>query len=315
MSDSIDQAFVKQFSDNLMMLAQQKGSRLRGSVRNESQVGESAFYERLGSTSAVKKVSRHSDTPQIDTPHSRRRVDLEAYEIADLIDEADKVKLLIDPASPYAESFMWALGRSADDEIVENAFGSAQTGKEGGTAVALSNSEKICCFDGSTATGVNLNVETLRGAKRYFDENEVDPSLKRYAAISAQALESLLGEVEITSSDYNTVKALVHGEVDSFMGFKFIQTERLLTTAATTAYDVLNGGLDGADDGTAPVGSRRLMFWAEQGLLFAVGQDMKARIAERPDKSHSIQVFASMSMGAVRMEEAQFLEVICDEAA
>jgi hypothetical protein len=314
MSDQIDTAFVKQFKDNLFHLSQQKGSRLRGSVRNESQVGESAFYERLGSSAAIKKTSRHSDTPQIDTPHSRRRVTLEDYEIADLIDEQDKIRLLIDPASAYAQSFMWALGRSADDEIIENAFGTAYAGKEGGTTVALSNSEKLACHDGSETAGSNLNVQTLRAAKRYFDENEVDESINRYMAVSAKALESLLGETEVSSSDFNTVKALVQGEIDTFLGFKFIRTERLLATAATTTYNI-NDGSVGAGTGTAPIGSRRLMAWAEDGLLFAVGKDMVAKISERSDKSYATQVYACMSMGAVRMEESKFLEVICDEAA
>ena len=55
------------------MLGQQKGSRLRASVKNESVVGKNAFVERIGSTAAVDAASRHDDTPRIDTPHSRRR--------------------------------------------------------------------------------------------------------------------------------------------------------------------------------------------------------------------------------------------------
>jgi len=156
MSQSIDQAFVSQFKDNLMQLAQQKGSRFRNFMRNEVQVGESAFYERLGATAAVKKTSRHSDTPQIDTPHSRRRVTLEDYEVADLIDEQDKIRMLLDPSSHYVEAFMWALGRSADDEIIENAFGAAFAGKAGGTSVSLANAQKLACHDGAETAGSNL---------------------------------------------------------------------------------------------------------------------------------------------------------------
>ena len=74
------------------MLGQQKGSRLRASVKNESVVGKNAFVERIGSTAAVDAASRHDDTPRIDTPHSRRRLSLRTSRWADLIDNADKVK-------------------------------------------------------------------------------------------------------------------------------------------------------------------------------------------------------------------------------
>ena len=118
MSSSIDQAFVDQFRANVFHLSQQKGSRLRESVRQEAVRGHEAFFERLGSVTATKKQSRHSDTPLIDTPHSRRRVTLNDYEHADLIDNADKIRTLIDPASPYSQAFMFALGRAMDDDGV-----------------------------------------------------------------------------------------------------------------------------------------------------------------------------------------------------
>ena len=67
-------------------LAQQKGSRLRDAVRSESVTGKSHFFERIGSTAALKRTSRHADTPRVDTPHSRRRATMEDYDWADLID-------------------------------------------------------------------------------------------------------------------------------------------------------------------------------------------------------------------------------------
>ena len=98
MSIQITTAFVQQYSANIQMLSQQMGSLLRDKVRVESVVGKNAFFDQVGSVTAVLKTSRHSDTPQIDTPHSRRRVSLADYEFADLIDQQDKVRLLIDPS-------------------------------------------------------------------------------------------------------------------------------------------------------------------------------------------------------------------------
>jgi hypothetical protein len=138
MSSQITTAFVQQYKNNIFHLAQQKGSRLRPLVRNEMQVGKSAFYERLGSATAVKRLSRHSDTPQIDSAHSRRMVTLEDYDWADLIDQEDKIRLLIDPTSAYSQAAMWALGRAIDDSIIAALGGSAYSGETGTTAVPAS---------------------------------------------------------------------------------------------------------------------------------------------------------------------------------
>ena len=87
MSNQITTAFVEQYSSNIQMLSQQKGSLLRDKVRLETVVGKNAFFDQVGSVTATVRTSRHSDTPQVDTPHSRRRVSLVDYEFADLIDE------------------------------------------------------------------------------------------------------------------------------------------------------------------------------------------------------------------------------------
>ena len=242
MSSEITTAFVKQFSANVFHLSQQKGSRLAPLVRNESQRGKSAFYDRIGAVTAQKRVSRHADTPQIDTPHSRRRVTLVDYEWADLIDDADKLRMLIDPTSDYAQAAMWALGRAKDDVIIENALGNAYGGEEGASTVTLANANKVAAFDGTATTGNNLNIQTLRKVKERFDSNDVDESIPRYIAIGSSQLQALLGETAIQSADYNTVKALVQGEIDTFLGFKFIRTERLATLGSTVTYN--------KDDGT-----------------------------------------------------------------
>lgn len=313
MSVQITEAFVKQYSANVFHLSQQKGSRFQPFVRNETLVGESGFFERLGSVAAVLKTSRHSDTPQLDTPHSRRRVSMNDYEWADLIDKEDMVRTLIDPQSPYAQAAMWALGRSKDDVIRDAALGNAFSGVDGATPVALPNSQKLACTDGAITTGANLNVYTLRLLKRKFMANEVDPSIPLYIAVTSAQLFSLLGENQVTSSDFNTIKALVQGDIDSFMGFKFIQSERLLATTATTTYNVVDGSV-GAGTGTAPIGSRRVIAWAQDGIVMATGKEVRGRISERDDKSYAMQVYASMTIGATRLEEEKVVEVICDEA-
>ena len=307
MSQQITEAFVQQYNANVMMLVQQKGSRLESKVRKESQKGQSQFFDRIGAVAAVLRTGRHSSTPQIDTPHSRRMVTLNDYEWADLVDDQDKIRMLIDPTSEYAMAAAWAFGRSKDDVIIAASLGSAYSGQGGATPVVHPDAQKYAANDGTSFS--NLNVKTLRAVKKMMDQDEVEG--KRYIACTASQIESLLGETSVTSADYNTVKALVQGEVNQFMGFEFVRLERLNLTTSTTATAAT--GVVGT--GASLSGTNRACFaWAEQGLLLSTGEDFVTKISERDDKGYATQVYARMSIGATRMEEEQVVEIICKEA-
>ncbi len=310
MSFSVTEAFVKQFNSNLIILSQQKGSRLQDKVRGETQKGKSQFFDRLGPVTAQKKTSRHSDTPLIDTPHSRRRVTLSTYEHADLIDNADKVRMLIDPASDYANTFVMAFGRAKDDEIIAAASGDAFSGEEGSTSVALPNSQKLASVSGGA--GSNLNVQALRRAKKILDQNDVDPSIRRHVSYTASQQENLLTETETTSSDFNTVRALVQGELNTFLGFNHNRTERHILQSGALSFNETSGAV-GSGSGDAD-GYRKALAWAENGLLMSTGMEIMTRIQERADKSFSNQVFASMDIGATRLEEEKVVEILSNEA-
>lgn len=309
MSQQITEAFVQQYGANVFHLAQQKGSRLQDKVRREMQKGKAQFFDRIGAVTAVLKTGRHSSTPQLDTPHSRRMVTLNDYEWADLVDDQDKIRMLNDPTSEYAMAAAWAMGRAKDDVIIDNALGTAYAGETGTTTVAMPDTQKYAANDASQFT--NLNVRTLTAVKRMFDANEVDESEKRYIACTASQIESLLGQTQVTSADFNTVKALVRGEINTYMGFEFVRIERLDLTTATTA--TVATGVVGT--GVSLTGTNRACIaWAQQGLLMSVGEDVVNKITERPDKSYAMQVYSRMSIGATRMEEVKVVEVICKEA-
>jgi len=287
MSSQITTAFVEQYSANIQMLSQQMGSLLRDAVRNESVTGKDAYFDQIGKVTAVLKTSRHSDTPQIDTPHSRRRVSLADYEFADLIDQQDKVRLLIDPTSSYAKAAAYAMGRAMDDVIIAAALGSANTGVSGGTAVALPAGNIVAANTG----GTGMNIAKLASAKQILDAGDVDPSIKRHIVVSPAEIADLLNNTTVTSSDFNTIKALVQGEIDSFMGFKFHVSNRLV------------------DNGAA---NTQCIAFAEDGILLGVGKDVTARIDERSDKSYATQVYYCQTIGATRMEEAKVVSVLAN---
>lgn len=310
MSAQITTARVQQYSADVFHLVQQKGSRLRNAVRMETQRSKTAFYDRLGSVTAVLRTTRHADTPQIDTPHSRRAVTLADYEYADLIDDQDRLRLLMDPTGPYTEAAMWALGRAMDDVILDNMSGTATTGETGTGSATLGNGQKVASTSGGA--GSKLNVQALRRAARTLDANDVDRSIRRYCALNATQLENLLSETETTSADFNTVRALVDGTLNQFMGFTFIRTERINSQSGALSFNQTTGAV-GSGSGDAD-GYDKVMCWAQDGLLLSIGQDIKAEIAPRPDKSFATQVYTSLSLGAVRMEEEKVVEVLCATA-
>ena len=291
MSNQITTAFVQQYGSNVQMLSQQMGSRLREAVDVETITGKNAYFEQIGSVAAQVRTSRHASTPQIDTPHSRRRVSLADYEWADLIDDADKVRMLIDPTSSYAKAAANAMGRSSDDVIITALGGTAYSGETGGTSVALPSTQKFATSNQSDG----LTVAKLLDAKKKMDLADVDPSIARYIVCGATQISDLLNTTEVKSSDFNTVKALAQGQIDSFLGFKFIMSNRLSFDASNT------------DD--------RLVFaFTKDAIKLAIGKDVTARISERDDKSYSTQVYYCMSVGATRLEEEKVVQIPCHEA-
>jgi len=292
MSSQITTAFVQQYSANLQHLSQQKGSRLRGLVRVEAVRGKQAFFDQIGSQSASVRTTRAADTLLNDTPHSRRMVTLADYEVADLIDDQDKLRMIVDPASSYAQAQAFAIGRSMDDVIITAATGDAKTGETGGTTTSLPSAQKVLVDHGGSSEGLTLGK--LREAKYIMDNNDVDPSIPRVMVIGPKQLQDLLESTNITSSDFNTVKALVQGELNTFMGFNFITSTRL---AHNTGTDV-----------------RTCFAYAVDGITLAVAKDLTVRIDERPDKGYAVQVYACMSIGATRMEEEKVVQISCDES-
>ena len=286
MSTQITTAFVEQYKSNVFHLAQQKGSRLRGAVKTETVTGKSHFFERIGATAAQLRTSRHSDTPRVDTPHSRRKVTMNDYDWADLIDNEDKVRMLISPQSEYAMAGAYAMGRAMDDAIITAATGNAYGGVAGGTTVALPSAQKVVHASGG------LTVAKLISAKEILDAAETNPDEAKFVVCSAGQISDLLNITQITSADYNSVKALVQGQIDTFMGFKFIRTQRL---------------------GTDTNGHRQVLAFNQSALGLAVGSDISTKISERADKNYATQVFLSMTIGATRVEDEKMVEIACTE--
>lgn len=296
MSFTITEAFVQQFGDNIRHLGQQRTSRLSPFVGVESGiVGTSKSTERLAKTDSYQLTNRHGDTQYVGATHSRRWLDLSDWAWSDLVDEMDKIKMLVDPTSDYAKAAVMALNRRRDQLIYDAARGNSRSPSGN---IALPAGQKIA------VGGAGLTLAKILQAKEILDAAEVDDEMeddgqspnmaaKRVMVVTTKQITNLLGTTEIKSIDYNNVKALAQGQVDTFCGFKFVR----------------------ADSIVAKVGSDRFcVAWSRGCVNLGVGMDQMTSIDRLPNKNYSVQVYARQSLGAVRVEDEGVVEIACLES-
>ena len=219
MASTVSTAFTEQYSALVYMLSQQKGSKLRNFVRNETvSNARNAYFERLGEADAQEITTRHGDTPLNEIPHSRRRLTPADYNTATLLDNVDQLKMLIDPRSPYANAQAMSLGRQIDDIIIAAVYGSVSTGQSGATSVTFASDSRSMNGDGTvTALGTAATPDTqtiitlakILTMMQIFNEEDVDPDIPKYWVVSPIEIADMLDITEIGSADYNTVKAYV----------------------------------------------------------------------------------------------------------
>lgn len=293
MSEQIPIAWEQEFSDNWIHLSQQKESKFSAAVRVEDNISAKAFhFDRVGIVEMVKKTSRHADTPLTEVPFSRRRLNFDTFQAADLIDEPDKRKMAKEPTSPTMKTLMMAYNRKRDDIIIAAFKANAQAidADDQATTVALPAGQTIAKTFGSPSAN-QMTVAKLIEAKRILWANEVDEDEELFCALGSTQIADLLNTTEVTSSDYNSVKALVAGDINSFMGFMIIRSERLPKS--------------GTD--------RSCFAWARNGIGLGIVEDKVARLSERADKSYSMQAFVETTMGATRVEDEKVVEIVNQE--
>lgn len=304
MSNAITTAFVQQYSTNIAMLLQQRGSRLRSAVMEQSFTGKAAsVVEQFGAVAPVKNQGRHSDTPLIATPQDRRWVYPNDYDWADLIDDQDKLRLLIDPTGPYTQAGVMAMGRAIDDEIIQGIFGSNNTGETGsvatGTLTAYNAGSQVVAANTGASANTGLNIAKLRAAKKLLMAAEVDiDNDQLFVGITAQQHDNLLNEAQAISLDYNTKPVLVDGRITAFMGFNFIHTERI-PGGPSYAGSISTGG------------QYWVPFWAKSGVALGMWNDIQASVDKRPDKRNSTQVYVTGTFGGTRLEEKRVGYIAC----
>jgi len=317
MNSQVEAWRVQQYAANVYQLSQQRGSRLAKICRKESFVGKSDYFDRLGLATAVKKTGRNEDTPDLNIDHSRRMVSTSTYHWGTLIDSKDKLQNIHSPENEYSMAAQNAIGRAIDRVIIDAALGNAFAGEAGATSTTLGTAQQVAAV--ASAVLDYANVQVLRKAKRLLDAAEAVG--KRYLIHGADFLEVMLSKTEATSSDYNTIRALVNGEINTFMGFEWIHSQILgdLNIASTSGqgsydgddfhFDTTTGlySAGGTDMGTT---EKLAMVIVEGGIILGENTGgRKARVGERDDKGYSNQVYAAQDFGATRMEEAKVVQI------
>lgn len=279
MAVSLSNAFVTLFDAEVKQAYQGK-AQLVGAVRQRRGVeGSTVKFPKVGKGVATARIT-HTDVTPMNVGFSNVTCTLGDWNAAEYSDIFSQQKVNFDERQELAQVVGNAIGRRQDQIILD--------------AIAASSTTNTVSEDiGGTNTG--LNVAKLREAKKLLDKNNV-PFDNRHIIIHANSLASLLGETAVTSSEFNTVKALVQGDVNTFLGFRFHT-------------------IGDRDEGGLPIASSERKLWAfhRDAIGYAEGIAPRTEINYVPEKT-SWLVNALFSAGAVAIDAEGIVEIQTTDA-
>lgn len=280
MAQLISNAFVTLF-DAEVKQAYQASRALAGLVRERNGVeGSTVKFPKIGKGTATVRVPQ-TDVSPLNVSYSQVTATMADWNAAEYSDIFHQAKVNFDERRELVSVVSSAIGRRMDQIILDALAASS-------TSLTVANS-----VGGATT---NLNVAKLRRAKKLLDQNNV-PMDGRAMIISASGLEGLLGETQTTSADFNSVRALVSGEIDTFLGFKFV-----------TIGDRAEGGL--AIDGSL---DRVCFAFHRDAVGLGIGMNQRTEINYVPEKT-SFLVNSMFSAGAVAIDDEGIVKITCRES-
>lgn len=296
--------YVNQYSTNIQLKLQQMGSVLRSCVMSGTHVGQQASpVDQFGAIVANKVTGRYNNMARVDAPTDRRWVYPQDYDLPQLIDSFDKLRLLIDPLSSYVTNASYALGRAMDQEILNGLVGTNFTGNSGGTSVTLPTTgvptgtgQVVGVLTGATSA-TNLTVAKLRAAKKILMANyafDFNMRPEIYCAVNATNHDTLLSEIQVISTDFNVRPVLGEdGMVQQFLGVNFVHTE-LLSSATDD-----QGGT-----------STQVPMWVKSGAYLGIWGDIQTDISQRKDlQGLPYQAYVYGTFGGTRLEEKKVVQI------
>lgn len=278
MAINLSTAFVTLF-DAEVKQAYQASAILRPAVRIRSGVEGSTYkFPKIGKGVAQVRIPQTDVTP-LNVTYSQVTATLSDYIAAEYSDIFMQAKVNFDERRELVKVVSNAIGRRQDQLILD--------------ALTASSATSVSNDIGGTDT--NMNVAKLRSAAQTLNANNV-PMDNRHILIHASSLASLLSETAVTSSDFNTVKALVQGEINTFLGFTF-----------HVLGDRTEGGLikDGSND-------RTCFAFHKDAVGLAEGIAPKTEINYVPEKT-SFLIASMFSAGAVAIDDDGIVKIVCRE--
>lgn len=292
MSLTIDQFYPTQYQSSVDLAVQQLKSKLQDAVTRADFVGEKKAFNIMNSTAAVAITARKASTPDNNTSLEKYWLTQTSYELTETFDENDDFFLsqISLPTSEVVQNFAAGFNRTIDDVVIAAAYGSRYIGEGGTDADALPAGQKVAVnyVESGSAVNSGLTIGKLRQASFLLDNANV-PEDDRFIVIGPAQKRDLLRAGEIGDADYNTVRALVNAEIDTFMGFKFVHSTRLPLNT-----------------------TRKVIAFHKSGLKLSVGKKV-SYMDIRPDLRHALTVRSVMNLGAVRAENEKVVEITCAE--
>ena len=287
MSVNIPTHFVQQYSTNINLLLQQKGSKLRNAVTTGSHVGKQASpVDQIGAVDMQEVTGRFGAMGRVDAPMDRRWVFPSDFDLPQLIDSFDKLRLITDPTSSYVTNAVFAAGRQFDKLLCAAFTGTAKTGETGSTSTSFTSGNEVDVAVGGAASA--LNVAKIKAVKQKMMANHIDfDTEEAYIGITAVDHAALLNDVQVISSDFKNGEApvLQSGKIVEFLGFRMIHCEQIETSLA------------GTNEVTLPV-------WVKSGMHLGLWNDIQNSVSRRHDlQSEPWQLYTIMTAGATRTEE------------
>lgn len=294
MASQIPLFYVSQFSSNIQLKLQQEGSRLRSCVMSGTHVGSQASpVDQFGAIVGNKVVGRYNPMTRVDANTDRRWVFPQDYDLPQLLDTFDQLRLLIDPMSPMTTNAVNAIGRNMDDEIIAGLTGTNFTGNSGTVSTTLASTQVVGVNQGA-ASATNMTVAKLREGRRILMANNLDMDREElYCAMTATNIDNLLAETQVISSEFNDQKVMVSGKLVKFLGVNIVHTELLQT---------------GTDDQAGT--STLCPMWAKSGAYLGIWGDIQTSIDRRTDLTGiPLQAYVKGTFGATRLEEKKVVKI------
>ena len=279
MADTQNEIYAQAYGRNIMQLAQQKYSKLINTVYMKPNVrGKTFFQDQIGEWSMATKGGRNVVTPNNDPALARRMGVMLDYHDNRMLDRGDELKSISDPRSAYTIAAARSLGRKIDDVIIAAAVSTTTASGETGSTTAPTTASLVI-------TTSQLFITNITDMKLALDDADVEED-DRFLVITPTLLASALEDTKIASSDYAAIKALVRGEIDTYMGFKWIMSTRIAQQPA----------LEG-------------LVYQKNALCLAMAAQPLVRTDERSDLSYSWQIYYELNCGAVRLEEDRIRKI------